>query len=133
MNKSDRKRNPDGRFRTEEGRVYRALHSALSKTVSDFENELFRRSTRIADANRLESEPREVTQQNVRSAAAELAVNLVHKPVSGWKFVSWISEYVMVAATGAAGNHLNEPAGILVFGVSLAIGVILVVARLTRR
>jgi hypothetical protein len=103
------------------------------KTVSDFEQELLRRATKIAEVSKPEAHPLEVAQQHVYEAALELSAKLVRPRLSKWQIAFWVLEYILFAAAGAAGNHLNTSLGIIAFAIILVVAVLLVVVRLTRR
>ncbi|MCB2262607.1 MAG: hypothetical protein LGR52_06655 [Candidatus Thiosymbion ectosymbiont of Robbea hypermnestra] len=101
------------------------------KTVSDFSEELFRRSTQLGEASKAPNFPREITQHHVQSSATELAAPVTARPKPKWFIPAHILEYVCLAIAGIGGGHLDKQQGILAFGIGLTVGVLLIVARLT--
>ena len=101
------------------------------RTVSDFSEELFRRSTQLGEASKAPNLPREITQRHVQSSATELAAPITARPKPKWFIPAHILEYVFLAIAGVGGGHLDKPQGIWAFGIGLTVSVLLIVARLT--
>jgi hypothetical protein len=101
-------------------------------TVIAYSECLFERSVALGEADKAHDAPREVTHDHVRSASVALEVKGQARAYSVQAFCQ-IGEYVCAATAGVGGGALNENWGILLFGVSLTIGIILFVIRTSRR
>ncbi|MEJ1381355.1 MAG: hypothetical protein RPT95_10375 [Candidatus Sedimenticola sp. (ex Thyasira tokunagai)] len=101
------------------------------KTISDFSEELFRRSMQLGEASKAPNLPREITQRHVQSSAIELSASITANPKPKWFIPAHIFEYIFLAIAGVGGGHLDKPQGIWAFGIGLTAGVLLIVARLT--
>jgi|SRR5579863_2713030 len=97
-------------------------------TVTDYAAELKKRAEGYADVDKAPNLAREVTHDHVRQAAVALAGR--REPISKWTIVGQVFEYLATAATGYSVEHLNTVPGIIEFGLSLSLAVILIVARL---
>lgn len=91
-------------------------------------DELYSRSVALGDSDKAVDAPREVTHDHVRSAAAALAVrgNDRSDPLQVW---CQVGEYVCAASAGVGGGKLEHSWGVLLFGLSLSLGVVLFVVR----
>ena len=94
-------------------------------------DELFNRSVALGESDKATDAPREITHDHVRSAAAALALKGQDKsdPVQIW---CQVGEYLCAAAAGVGGGKLEQSWGVLLFGISLTVGVILFVVRNSR-
>ena len=101
------------------------------RTITDFSEELFRRSVQLGEAAKAPNLPIEITQRHVQSSATELAAPITASPKPRWFIPAHIMEYVFLAIAGVGGGHLDKPQGIWAFGIGLTVGVLLIVARLT--
>ena len=102
-----------------------------SAATTAYCDELFNKSVAFGERDKALDAAREVTHDHVRGAAAVLAI----RGQEGQSTVQvWcqIGEYVCAALAGVGGGQLSQAWGILVFGLSLTVGVILFVTRNTR-
>lgn len=106
--------------------------SRLCTTLNDYVNELLKRATKLAEAVRSEEDPVEVTQEHIQTAVRSLSGPLTATRRPSWYVPAQVGEYVVAIAIGAAGGHLTDPVGFIVFGGGLFVGLLLVVVRLTR-
>lgn len=91
-------------------------------------DDLFSKAMAIGERDRAEDGPREITHEHVRSAAVFLSVRGNNKEDSTQKLCQ-VGEYVCAAAAGVGGGKLDQSWGVILFGLSLTIGVILFVIR----
>jgi len=100
-------------------------------TSTEYCQQLFDRSIALGENDKASGLPREVTHDHVRAAAAGLSIKSMDKstPLS---VSCQVGEYVCAALAGVGGGKLDAVWGILLFGISLAIGVILFVTRIMR-
>lgn len=97
-------------------------------TTAVFCDELFNKSVALGDRDKADDAPREVTHEHVRSAATELSRRSSAEQ-SRLQIFCQVGEYVCSAGAGVGAGKLDTQMGILTFGGSLAIGVILFVVR----
>lgn len=99
--------------------------------VAAYCDELFGKSIALGDRDKAPDTPREVTHEHVRGAAAAIAIRgrEGQTPLQVW---CQIGEYLCAALAGVGGGKLEASWGTALFGVSLAVGVILFVIRNTR-
>lgn len=99
--------------------------------VTAYCDELFGKSVALGDRDKAADTPREVTHEHVRSAAAAIAIRGRdgQTPLQVW---CQIGEYVCAALAGVGGGKLDTSWGTVVFGLSLAVGVVLFVTRNTK-
>ena len=99
--------------------------------VAAYYDELYRKSVALGDRDKAIDMPREVTHEHVRSAAAAIAVRGREGQTT---FQVWcqIGEYVCAALAGVGGGKLETSWGTALFGLSLAVGVVLFVTRNTK-
>lgn len=92
---------------------------------------LFSKSVALGDRDKADDAPREVTHEHVRSAAAAIEMKGSDRtdPVKVW---CQAGEYICAGLAGVGGGSLSKPIGIAVFGISLAVGLVLFVIRSTR-
>lgn len=100
-------------------------------TTTAYCNELFAKSIASGDRDKALDTAREVTHEHVREAAAVLAVR-GQDGQSTLQVWCQIGEYVCAALAGVGGGKLDQTWGVIVFGLSLTLGVILFVTRNTR-
>lgn len=100
-------------------------------TATAYSDELFSRAVALGESDKAADAPREVTHDHVRSAAAALALKGQDKsdPV---QVGCQVGEYVCAALAGVGGGKLEHSWGVLLFGLSLTLGVILFVIRNSR-
>lgn len=103
-------------------------YKASAKAYCD---ELFAKAIALGDRDKASDTSREVTHEHVRGAAAVLAIKSQDKndPTQVW---CQVGEYVCAASAGVGGGKLEQSWGVVLFGLSLTIGVILFVVRNTR-
>jgi len=99
-------------------------------TTSAYCEELFLKAVALGDRDKAADTNREVTHDHVRGAAAVLAVR-GRETQSKLQIICQIGEYVAAALAGVGGGRLDATWGIVMFGLSLAIGVVLFVIRNT--
>lgn len=102
------------------------------KTVESYAQELFARSVQYGEGTRSGDLPLEVSQEHVRSAAALLRSVAPACQPTGFQLFCSVMEYVMICLAGVSASHLSKGLGILGFGFGLAVGVLLIVVRLTK-
>lgn len=90
--------------------------------------ELFAKSIALGDRDKAPDTPREVTHDHVRGAAAVIAVR-GQDGQSTLQIWCQIGEYVCAALAGVGGGKLGQTWGVIMFGLSLTIGVVLFVTR----
>jgi hypothetical protein len=94
-------------------------------------DELFAKSIALGDRDKAPDTAREVTHDHVRSAAAVLAVR-GQEGQSTLQVWCQVGEYVCAAFAGVGGGKLDKTWGVVIFGLSLTVGVVLFVIRNTR-
>lgn len=97
-------------------------------TATDYCDQLFDRSIALGESDKAASSPREVTHDHVRSAATALSMKSNDR-AGAWSIIGQVGEYLCAALAGVGGGKLEQSWGILLFGISLAFGVILFVTR----
>ncbi|WP_267095270.1 hypothetical protein [Xanthomonas sacchari] len=95
--------------------------------VGEYCNELYKKAVALGDVDKAPNLDREVTHDHVRTAAAMLAIR--SQGSSGVQIACQIGEYVCAALAGVGGGKLEHTWGVLIFGLSLTLGVILFVIR----
>lgn len=105
----------------------------LDRTVADYRTLLLDRAVKVAEESKGPESPTEVTYDHVRRAAHVIAAQF-GAPVTPTRFVvAQVFEYVCTATAGVMAGHLDKGGwAIAGFGVSTAIGVVLVAWRLSR-
>lgn len=103
-------------------------YDAATKAYCD---ELFAKAVAMGDRDKAPDTAREVTHEHVRGAAAILAVRGQDEH-TGWQIFSQAGEYICAALAGVGGGKLEHTWGIILFGISLTVGVVLFVTRITR-
>jgi hypothetical protein len=98
-------------------------------TEEAYSEELFNRAVALGNADKASDTPLEVTHDHVRKAAQ--AISVAPKKESAWHVGGQIGEYLCVAAASVGANNLPKSWAIILFGVSLALGITLFVARMT--
>jgi hypothetical protein len=101
-------------------------------TANGFCDELFIKAVALGDRDKAVDAPREVTHEHVRDAAAKLAER-GRKGQSSLQIWCQIGEYVFTATAGVGAAKLDQSWGIILFGGSVALGVILFVVRNTQK
>lgn len=124
---------PEVSIREEELASAGFINSGKTKFKSilqDFSNQLFYKAVRYGDAEKGELE-REITQEHVYSASYNIFRKYGRKDKSIWAILGQIGEYLFTGLAGVGGGRIETTWGVLMFGVSLAIAIILIVIRLT--
>jgi len=111
---------------TESGR------SRYLKTVQDYSDEVFNRSVKYGELDKDQSSNLEVTHEHVRESAHSIARSYGKERPTGWAVFGQIGEYVFTAVAGIGGGNLSTSWGTPVFGLSLALAVILIAVRLSK-
>lgn len=102
-------------------------------TSTAYCNELLAKSVALGDIDKAPDTATEVTHDHVRSAAEVISAR--GKGSQGQTLAQvWcqVGEYICAALAGVGGGELEKPWGVVVFGLSLTVGVILFVVRNTR-
>ena len=101
-------------------------------TTNEFCDTLFVKAVALGERDKALNAPREITHEHVRDAAQAIATT--HKDNST-KVQIWcqVGEYVFTAAAGVGAAQLEHTWGIALFGISVAVGVVLFVIRNTQR
>jgi hypothetical protein len=94
-------------------------------------NDLFAKSVALGDRDKADDAPREVTHELVRAAASEIA-RRGQNPHSTLQIRCQIGEILCAAGVGAGASNLDEKWGTTVFVVSIGLGVVLFVIRMTQ-
>jgi hypothetical protein len=105
--------------------------SRYKSAVTGYCDELFAKSLALGDRDKAVDTPREVTHEHVRSAAGAIAIR-GRESKTAIQVWCQIGEYVCAALAGVGGGKLETSWGTVVFGLSLAFGVILFVIRNTK-
>ena len=98
-------------------------------TERAYADELFKKAGLLGEADKGTDTPLEITHDHVRRAA--LALGMRRERTSGWFIACQVAEYVCAAGAGVGSNYLNTQSGIILFGGSLVVGVILFIVRMT--
>ena len=96
-------------------------------TETAYSDELFKKATLLGEADRGAGLPLEVTHDHVRRAASALESRPQQQ--SGWTIAVEVGELLCAAGAGVGGNNLPKPWAIILFGLSLALGIILYMFR----
>ena len=99
--------------------------------VTAYCDELYAKAIALGDRDKAPDTPREVTHEHVRSAAAAIAIR-GREGQTTLQVWCQIGEYLCAALAGVGGGKLETSWGTALFGISLAVGVILFVTRNTR-
>jgi hypothetical protein len=102
------------------------------KTATDYLDEVFNRSVKYGELDKDQGSNLEVTHEHVREAAHSIARSYGKERPTRWAIASQIGEYLFAALAGVGGGNLSTPWGTPVFGLSLALAVILIVVRLSK-
>jgi len=105
-------------------------NTQFKSTVQDYSNRLFVRSVRYGDAQKGDGLPREITHDNVNAASLAMARSFGKPEKSAWLIVCQIFEYIFTGSAGIGAGNLSETWGIVAFGLSLGLTVILMVVRM---
>ena len=97
-------------------------------TLTEYSDALFTRATALGDADKAPNTPREVTHEHVRDAAEAISRRRGEgrTPAQIW---CQAGEYVCAALAGMGAAKLEHTWGIVLFVLSVAIGVILFIVR----
>jgi len=105
------------------------------RAVSEYAQELFRRSVTYADFDRRDTGITEVTFTHVRRAAEHLAVRARPSSWPKLRVTGQVFEYVLTASTAICARQMFQTTlnawWVVGFGLSLAVGLLLLVIRLT--
>ena len=101
-------------------------------TIKDYSEILYHRAKSYAELSRINNSPIEITSENVRSAAHYIARSFGSPKKPRWLMPVQVGEYLGVAVAGVGAGHLDNPLGILAFGVGLTLAIILVVIRFSK-
>jgi hypothetical protein len=101
-------------------------------TIEDYANSLCTRSISHGEIVKAPDMPREITHDHVRASAHSLAAAAEPRTRPKWLMFTHVGEYIAMAAAGAGAGYLNNPSGILTFGVGLTVAVLLVMLRLNQ-
>jgi len=101
-------------------------------TTNEFCDTLFVKAVALGERDKAPNAPREVTHEHVRDAAQAIASTHKDSPT---RLQIWcqLGEYVFTAAAGLGAGQLQHAWGIALFGISVAVGVVLFVIRNTQR
>lgn len=103
-----------------------------TQTVEDYAEALYAKASSYGIADKARDLPLEITHEHVRQGAYSMASSYGKDRSSRWTLASHIGEYAFTAIAGVGGGHISEGWGMITFGVSLAIAVILIVFRLSK-
>ena len=95
-------------------------------TINDYATSVFKRSLTLADFDKGENSPREITHEHVRNAAAKLFLKS-HRPK--WLNITTPLEYIATMVAGLSGAYLNTTVGLISFIISISMGVTLIIIR----
>lgn len=101
-------------------------------TLQDYGRELFDKSVRYGEMDKAPNSPCEITHDHVRASAYTMAKSFGLPVTPHWQIYAQVGEYLCAAIAGAGAGHLDKPLGILIFGISLTLGVVLFVLRSVR-
>lgn len=104
----------------------------LTDTIDSYTAELINKSLDFAKTSQVDGMSIEVTHEHVRAAAAKLQNDFGKKPMSGIAVLGNVVEYVCSAGVGLGAGHISQGWGTIVFGLSLAFGILLVSIRVIR-
>lgn len=99
------------------------------KTVGDYADDLFNRSEKYGELDKDKSSILEITHEHVRDAASSIVRTYGKDRLTRWTIVGQVGEYVFTAIAGVGAGNISTPWGILVFGLSIALAIILLVFR----
>lgn len=97
------------------------------KATRQYCNDLFTTAIDLAKSDKDTDTDIEVTHEHVRNAAIAL---MKKRTKSSKQVILHIGEYLFTALAGLGSGNLSETWGILLFGISLALGVICFVSRI---
>ncbi len=100
------------------------------ETVEQYSNALFDTSIRLAEIDKASDTNIEVTHDHIRSAA--IAISKKKGKQGTMQIFLQIGEYICTAFVGVGSGNLNQQWGVLLFGFSIAIGIILFVSRIIK-
>jgi hypothetical protein len=100
------------------------------EAVGQYSDALFNTSIKLAEASKASDTNIEVTHEYVRDAA--IAISKRKEKPSMIQIFLQIGEYVCTALVGVGSGNINQKWGILLFGFSSAIGVILFISRVVK-
>jgi hypothetical protein len=103
------------------------------KSTKEYSDTLYAKSVALGDRDKADGMAREITHDHVRSAAHVIAASYGKEGNSRAALFCQIGEYIAAAGVGVGGGKLEEKWGIFMFGISLAIGTVLFVARNTNK
>lgn len=106
--------------------------SRYEQTTKEYADAVHSKSISFGKADQANGLPLEVTHEHVRAAAYTIGKSYGREHKTPWMIASNVAEYVFTAIAGIGGGNLKETWGTPVFGVSLAIAVILIVVRLAK-
>lgn len=101
--------------------------------MTEFETQLTSKAIAYATASKAPDSDLEVTHDHVRSSAAQLSATFKGRTSHPKATLMQIGEYVATAFAGLGAGYSKETWGIVVFVISLVVGVVLFVLRATWR
>lgn len=99
------------------------------ETITAYGDILFDTSIALASAHKARDSSLEVTHENVRAAAHHITTTYGKEKPPGWIVPAQIGEYVCTATAGIGAGNIGDSWGIFVFGVSVAVALVLFVLR----
>ena len=101
--------------------------SKFQEMIKAFSDELFDKSVLVCEANNREGE-REVTGEHVNRATHIIYGKTIDKP-DKWSLIVQIVELILSAFAGVGASNLKDTWGAILFGVCLALAVMIFVVR----
>lgn len=102
--------------------------SRYKRTAEDYLDELYTKAVALGDRDKASDTLREVTHEHVRDAAITLQ-RRGREAKSPRQIWCQVGEYVSAGTAGIGAGKLDTTWGIALFGLSLAIGVVLFIVR----
>lgn len=107
--------------------------SRYRQVVDGYTQEVHSKAIRRAEADKANDMPLEVSDNHVRAAAHSLASSYGTAVLPKWWIPCHVAEYVFTACAGIGAGKLDHWWGIVLFGVGLAVAILLIVIRLTSK
>lgn len=99
-------------------------------TIQDFSDQVYDKAVAYAELSKASGLSREVTHEHIKDAAIKTTRNFGKKEKSNWSYIGHVFEYVFTALSGLGAGYIKESWGVLIFGISISLAVVLIIVRL---
>ncbi|MEX1199500.1 MAG: hypothetical protein WEB02_01805 [Methylophaga sp.] len=102
------------------------------QTVEEYADTLHNKALKFGELNKAPDLPIEITHDNVRAAAYQIANTYGKNKTSHWAIISQVTEYILTAISAYALGKTSESWGLPLFVIAAIIAGILIAIRLSK-